>query len=168
MHIVHFCVSVADRLVETAGADRMIIPTRGDRQRFERQPTSLRSAPRVRDRPFPIRMESWEQRGNNCARTPKTRDSRADQSAGRINNMDVQALSAKPPSPVQIRTAPPNSLKKRRSNGTDTQVPAGTIASRPRTPALTSSIVSIRRCGSSTTCGDTRCAGSVTGRSSRK
>jgi hypothetical protein len=35
------------------------------------------------------------------------RGSRADQRAGRINNIDVRALSAKSPSPVQIRAAPP-------------------------------------------------------------
>ena len=49
--------------------------------------------------------------GNNVGTiTPKhraKRTSRADQEAGRINNIDVPALSAKPPSPVQIRTAPP-------------------------------------------------------------
>ena len=38
------------------------------------------------------------------------RGSRADQKAGRINKIDVQALSAKPPSPVQIRAAPPKFL----------------------------------------------------------
>ena len=54
--------------------------------------------------------------GNNLGTlTPKhqvKRGSRADQKAERINKIDVPALSAKPPSPVQIRAAPPNSLKK--------------------------------------------------------
>ena len=49
--------------------------------------------------------------GNNLGTiTPKhrgKRGSRADQQAGRINKMYVQALSATPPSPVQIRAAPP-------------------------------------------------------------
>jgi hypothetical protein len=39
------------------------------------------------------------------------RGSRADQKAGRINTIDVP-LSEKPPSPVQIRAAPPKFLKK--------------------------------------------------------
>jgi hypothetical protein len=42
--------------------------------------------------------------------TPKhqgKRGSRADQKGGRINKIDVPDLSAKPPSPVQIRAAPP-------------------------------------------------------------
>ena len=51
--------------------------------------------------------ETWEQLRNDCARTPGKRRSRADQKAGRINKIAVQALSAKPPSPVQIRAAPP-------------------------------------------------------------
>jgi hypothetical protein len=37
---------------------------------------------------------------------------RADQEARRVNKIDNPALSAKPPSPVQIRTAPPNSFDK--------------------------------------------------------
>ena len=37
------------------------------------------------------------------------RGGRADQKAGRINKIDNLALSAKPPSPVQIRAAPPKS-----------------------------------------------------------
>jgi len=49
--------------------------------------------------------------GNNLGTTaPKhqgKQGSRADQKAGRINKIDVPALSAKPPSPVQIRAAPP-------------------------------------------------------------
>jgi len=53
--------------------------------------------------------------GNNLGTiTPKHREkrgSRADQKAGRINKIDVPALSAKPPSPVQIRAAPPNLLR---------------------------------------------------------
>jgi hypothetical protein len=48
--------------------------------------------------------------GNNLGTiTPEhqgRRGSSADQKAGRINNIDVPALSAKPPSPVQIRAAP--------------------------------------------------------------
>ena len=48
--------------------------------------------------------------GNNLGTlAPKYREkrgSRADQKAGRINKIDVPALSAKPPSPVQIRAAP--------------------------------------------------------------
>ncbi len=51
------------------------------------------------------------QLGNNLGTiAPKhrgKRGSRADQKAGRINKIDVPALSAKPPSPVQIRAAPP-------------------------------------------------------------
>src|SRR5207247_11263028 len=47
--------------------------------------------------------------GNNLGTiTPKhrgKRGSRADQKAGRINKIDVPALSAKPPFPVQIRAA---------------------------------------------------------------
>jgi len=35
---------------------------------------------------------------------------RADQKAGRINKIDVQALSAKAPPPVQIRAAPPSAV----------------------------------------------------------
>jgi hypothetical protein len=34
-----------------------------------------------------------------------------DQRARRVNNLDKLALSAKPPSPVQIRTAPPFFLR---------------------------------------------------------
>jgi hypothetical protein len=49
--------------------------------------------------------------GNNLGtiapKHPGKTGSRADQKAGRINKIDVQALSAKPPSPVQIRAAPP-------------------------------------------------------------
>ena len=52
--------------------------------------------------------------GNNLGTdTPEYRvtlGSRADQKAGRINKISFPALSAKPPSPVQIRAAPPNSL----------------------------------------------------------
>jgi hypothetical protein len=40
------------------------------------------------------------------------RGSRADQKTRRVNKIDNPALSAKPPSPVQIRTAPPNSFGK--------------------------------------------------------
>jgi hypothetical protein len=36
---------------------------------------------------------------------------RADQEARRVNKIDNPALSAKPPSPVQIRAAPPNFSK---------------------------------------------------------
>jgi hypothetical protein len=57
-------------------------------------------------------QETWEQLGNNCAQTREKRGSRADQKAGRINKMDVPALSAKPPSPVQSgRPSNPKLLK---------------------------------------------------------
>src|SRR5687768_13660032 len=59
--------------------------------------------------------------GNNVGTmTPKHREkrgSRADQKAGRINKIAVPALSAKPPSPVQIRAAPPKSLGPFRAHG---------------------------------------------------
>jgi hypothetical protein len=52
--------------------------------------------------------------GNNLGtiapKHQRRRGSRADQKAGRINTIDVPALSAKPPSPVQIRAAPPKFL----------------------------------------------------------
>jgi hypothetical protein len=48
--------------------------------------------------------------GNNLRTiTPKHREergSKADQKARQVNKIDVPALSAKPPSPVQIRAAP--------------------------------------------------------------
>ena len=47
------------------------------------------------------------------------RGSRADQKAGRINKIDVPALSAKPPSPVQIRAAPPACRHSAPSSGRD-------------------------------------------------
>ena len=50
---------------------------------------------------------TWEQLGNKNAQMPGKTGGRADQKAGRINKIDVPALSAKPPSPVQIRAAPP-------------------------------------------------------------
>ena len=54
-----------------------------------------------------ISIRTWEQLGNNSAQTPRKTRGRADQKAGRINKIDVPALSAKPPSPVQLRAAPP-------------------------------------------------------------
>ena len=49
--------------------------------------------------------------GNNLGTIPPEHrvkeSSRADQGARRVNNLDIPALSAKPPSPVQIRAAPP-------------------------------------------------------------
>jgi hypothetical protein len=62
----------------------------------------------------PARFRTWEQRGNNNAQTPGNTKGRADQKAGRNNRKYVPALSAKPPSPVQIRAAPPT-LTVRRS-----------------------------------------------------
>ncbi len=46
-----------------------------------------------------------EKLGNKAPKHQGKRGSRADQKAGRINKIDVPALSAKPPSPVQIRAA---------------------------------------------------------------
>jgi hypothetical protein len=57
----------------------------------------------------PIRVqESGNNLGTLAPKHHGKRGSRADQKAGRINKIDVPALSAKPPSPVQIRAAPPN------------------------------------------------------------
>jgi hypothetical protein len=58
---------------------------------------------------------SVDKRGNTFGTiAPKhqgKRRGRADQKAGRNNKKYVPALSAKPPSPVQIRAAPPNLLR---------------------------------------------------------
>ena len=54
--------------------------------------------------------------GNNLGTIPSKheakRSSRANQPARRVNKIDNLALSAKPPSPVQIRAAPPKSFEK--------------------------------------------------------
>jgi hypothetical protein len=55
---------------------------------------------------------TWEQLGNNCARILENRGSRTNQKTRRVNKLENLALSAKPPSPVQIRAAPSISLRK--------------------------------------------------------
>jgi hypothetical protein len=85
------------------------------RERFERDvidllfaiTASLRNLRSSRTDPYLGTI--WEQQRPN---TREKRGSGADQKAGRINKIDVPALSAKPPSPVQIRAAPPKSLGK--------------------------------------------------------
>jgi hypothetical protein len=82
--------------------------------------------------------------GNNLGTiAPKhrgKRGSRANQKAGRINKIDVPALSAKPPSPVQIRAAPPKSFGKITSFvALRHNLPRVAFPSRPR-------IASVREC----------------------
>ena len=56
--------------------------------------------------------ENWNNLGTLAPEHKGKRGSRADQKTRRDNNLDNPALSAKPPSPVQIRAAPPKFISK--------------------------------------------------------
>src|SRR5688572_3405847 len=58
---------------------------------------------------------TWEQVGNNCARTVESEIAGPTSKQRRVNKLDNPALSAKPAPPVQIRAAPPISLRIRGS-----------------------------------------------------